>query len=236
MRALVLELDALPILREAMSAADVDLAAAATLAELAGVDAVRLGVTPDLKPVCEEDLQDMRRAARRLELRLPPSEMLLPIALATQPDQVLLAADAREGRAAAAPLDLRTDASELAAIVRTLTDAGIAVHALVPPTLDAVKRAHAGGLAGVELYTGAIVDLPRTERAGALVELGDAARLAAKLKLALGLSGGLSYRTAPEVIAAAPACDRIAVGRAALTRAMLVGLDQALRDFRALLA
>ena len=94
MRALVLELDALPTLREAMSAVDVDLAAAATLAELAGVDAVRLGVTPDLKPVCEEDLQDMRRAARRLELRLPPSEMLLPVALATQPDQVLLAADA----------------------------------------------------------------------------------------------------------------------------------------------
>ena len=109
MRALVLELDALPTLREAVGAADVDLPAAATLAELAGVDAVRLGVSVDLKPVREEDLQDMRRAARRLELRMPPSETLLAVALATRPDRVLLAADAREGRAAAAPIDLRVD-------------------------------------------------------------------------------------------------------------------------------
>ena len=186
-------------LREAMSAAEVDLAAAATLAELAGVDAVRLGVTPDLKPVSEEDLQDMRRAARRLELRMAPSQMLLPVALATQPDQVLLAADAREGRVAAAPLDLRTDAPELTTVTRALIDAGITVHALVSPTLDAVKRAHAGGIAGVELYTGALVDLPRSERAGALIELGDAARLAAKLKLAESelAAPGFRYRSAP---------------------------------------
>lgn len=236
MRALVLELDALPTLREAVGATDVDLPAAATLAELAGVDAVRLGVSPDLKPVREEDLQDMRRAARRLELRMPPSETLLAVALATRPDRVLLAADAREGRAAAAPLDLRVDLPGLAPVARALVDAGIGVHALVAPALDSVKRMHAAGISGVELYTGALVDLPARERESALGDMGDAARLASKLKLAVGLGGGLSYRSAPEVIAAAPACDRVAVGRAALTRAMLVGLDQALRDLRALLA
>jgi pyridoxine 5-phosphate synthase len=236
MRALILELDALPALREAVSAADVDLPAAATLAELAGVDAVRLGVTADLKPVREEDLEDMRRAARRLELRMPPSESLLAVALATRPDRVLLAADAREGRAAAAPLDLRGGAAGLAAVARALTEAGIAVNALVSPSLEAVKRIHGEGIAGVELYTGALVDLPGREREAALVELGDAARLAAKLKRVVGLCGGLSYRSAPEVIAAAPAVDRVAVGRAALSRAVLVGLDQALRDLRALLA
>lgn len=235
MRALILELDALPTLREAMSAADVDLPAAATLAELAGVDAVRLGVTRDLKPVREEDLQDLRRSARRLELRMPPSETLLGVALATQPDRVLLASDHREGRAAAAPLDVRQEVAGLAPVTRALMDAGISVHALVPPALDAVKRIHAEGLAGVELYTGALVDLPGPERERALVELGDAARLAAKLKLRLGLGGGLGYRSAPEVLAAAPAAERVAVGRAAVTRSLLVGLDQALRDLRALL-
>jgi pyridoxine 5-phosphate synthase len=236
MRSLIIELDALPILREAMAATEVDLPAAATLADLAGADAVRLGVTPDLKPVREEDLQDMRHAARRLELRMPPSEALLAVALATGPERVLLAADAREGRAAAAPLDLRMNAPGLSTLARALTDAGISVHALVSPALDAVKRIHAEGISGVELYTGALVDLPGRERASALVELGDAARLASKLKLSVGLGGGLGYRTAPEVIEAAPAAERLAVGRAALSRAVLVGLDQALRDLRALLA
>lgn len=236
MRALVLELDALPMLREATGAQDVDLPAAATLAELAGVDALRLGVNRDLKPVREEDLQDMRRAARCLELRLPPSEALLAIALETRPDLVLLAADVMEGRTSAAPLDLRQGTGELTPVVRALQEAGIPVHALVTPTLETVKLAHTAGLTGVELYTGLLVDLPVTERATAMLELGDAARLAAKLKMGVGVGGGLGYRTLPEVMAVAPAADRVAIGRAALTRAMLVGLDQALRDLRALLA
>ncbi len=236
MRSLILELDALPSLRDAMAATDVDLPAASALAELAGVDAVRLGVNPDLKPVREEDLRDTRRAARRLELRMPPLESLVRVALDVRPDAVLLASDRREGRTAASPLDFRTGAIGLSTVLRTFADAGIGVAALVSPTLDAVKTAHANGLSQVELYTGALVDLPPAERRSALKQLGDAARLAAKLQLGLGLAGGLGYRTLPEVVQAAPVAERIAVGRAALTRAVLVGLDRALRDLRALLA
>lgn len=236
MRALTLELDALPSLREATAASDVDLPAAATLAELAGVDAVRLGVHPDLKPVREEDLRDTRRAARRLELRMSPIDSLVRVALDIRPDAVLLASDRREGRSAASPLDWRSGAGGLGAVIRTLRDAGIGVAALVAPTLEAVKAAHAAGVAHVELYTGALVDLPFAERRTELKQLGDAARLAAKLQLGLGLGGGLGYRTLPEVIQAAPAAERVAVGRAALTRSMLVGIDRALRDLRALLA
>jgi pyridoxine 5-phosphate synthase len=236
MRSLTLELDALPSLREAMAAADVDLPAAATLAELAGVDAVRLGVNPDLKPVREEDLRDTRRAARRLELRMPPLDSLVRVALDVRPDAVLLASDRREGRTAASPLDFRSDAGAIAHVIRSLTDARVGVAALVAPTLDAVKSAHGSGIAQVELYTGGLVDLPAAERRAALKQLGDAARLASKLQLGLGLAGGLGYRSLPEVIQAAPAVERIAVGRAALTRSVLVGLDRALRDLRALVA
>ncbi|MGH0029536.1 MAG: pyridoxine 5'-phosphate synthase [Myxococcota bacterium] len=232
MRALILELDALPTLREATAASEVDLPAAATLAELAGVDAVRLGVNLDRKPVREEDLQDLRRTARRLELRMAPSEALLAIALETRPDRVLLAADAREGRTATDPLDLRGGSEGLTPVVRALAEAGIPTHALVSPSLDAVKQMHAHGLAGIELYTGAAVDLPTREREQALIELGDAARLAAKVGLEVGLGGGLGYRNLPDVTQAAPSAVRVAVGRAALTRAVLVGLDQALRDLR----
>lgn len=236
MRGLTLELDALPSLREAVGAPDVDLAAAATLAELAGVDAVRLGVGADLKPVSEDDLRDTRRAARHLELRMPPVEPLLRVALDVRPDAVLLAADRREGRSAASPLDLRQAGSALGPVIRGLAEAGIAVAALVAPTLEAVKGAHGVGVTRVELYTGVLVDLPAVERRRELQQLGDAARLAAKLGLGLGVGGGLGYRSLREVIQAAPAVERVAVGRAAVTRSLLVGLDRALRDLRALLA
>ena len=235
MRALVLELDSLPSLREATDAADVDLTAAATLAELAGVDAVRLGLSPDGKPVREEDVRDTRRAARRLELRMAPGQELVRLALDVQPHAVLLAAEGSEGRSAAHPLDLRQGADGLGAVVRALREAGMGVAMLVSPALESVKAAHAAGASGIEIYTGSIVDLPAPQRRAELQPLGDAARLGAKLGLEVGLGGGLGYRSLPEVLAACGAAERVAVGRAALTRALLVGLDRALRDLRALL-
>ena len=63
-RRLVIALDGLACLRDATASPDVDLAAAATLAELAGVDGVRLGVSEDLKPVREERFRAALAKAR----------------------------------------------------------------------------------------------------------------------------------------------------------------------------
>ncbi len=234
MRSLTIALDALPGLRDATLSNDVDLAAAATLAELAGVDAIRLGVNEDLKPVREEDVCEARRAARCFELRMPPSQGSLRIALLTRPDSVLLAGEGRDGRSVTRPLDLQGRDVSVAPIVRSLGEAGIPTSVLVAPNIEAVKRAHGEGFKGVEFFTAAMIDLPTPERKREFERLGDAVRMAAKLRLVAGLGGGLGYSTIREVIQAAPAVERIAVGRAALTRAVLVGLDRALRDLREL--
>jgi pyridoxine 5-phosphate synthase len=114
-----------------------------------------------------------------------------------------------------------------------LQEAGIPVSLLVHPKLDAVKAAHAERASGVELYTGAILDLPAAERSAELEALSDAVRLAAKLRLRIAIGGGLGYVTAPEVLDHVPATEIVAVGRAAISRALLVGLDRAVRDLRA---
>jgi pyridoxine 5-phosphate synthase len=235
MRRLTLALDALPSLREATRAYDVDVAAAATLAELAGADAVRIGIHDEQKPVQEADVHEARRASRTLELRMPPSPAMVKIALEARPDRVLLAAAGPDGRSPAGPLDLRERPGVLASLVRTLGEAGIPTEALIAPDLDAVKRARAEGVSGVEFFTAAIVDLPANERRVELERLGDAVRLASKLQLTIGVGGGLGYRTLRDVLDAVPAAGRVAVGRAALARAVLVGLDRAVRDLRALI-
>jgi pyridoxine 5-phosphate synthase len=227
MRRLSISLGALPGLRDATATSDLDVAAAATLAELSGIDSIRLGINDDLKPVSEEDLREVRRAVRRFDLRMPPSQALLKIALETRPDRVLLSSDG--------PLDLRVRAVPLAPMVRSLDDAGIPVWAVVSPDLESVKIAHAEGVSGVEVYTGAIVDLPHVERRAALESLGDSVRLASKLRLGVGVGGALGFATIREVLEAAPAAEWVAIGRAAVARSVLVGLDRALRDLRALI-
>jgi pyridoxine 5-phosphate synthase len=233
-RRLSLVLDSLPALREATAASGADLAAAANLAELAGVSAVRLGVTEELRPVKESDVRELRGFARRFELCMPATQALLKVALELRPDRVLLSAEGWEGRGAAVPIDLRLRSAAVAPVLRNLEDAGLSVAILVAPELDAVKSAHSLGARQVEIFTGSIVDLPPAERRHELEGLGDAVRLASKLRIGVGLGGGLDFDSVGEVLEASPAARQLSVGRSLLRRSLLVGLDRAIRDFRAL--
>lgn len=232
MRVLTLSLDALVALRDATEGNQPDLAAAATVAELVGADFVRLGVTEEMRPVREADLRAVRRAAAALELRMAPVPALVKVALETQPERLLLASEGRKGRVTSGPLDFRAWGAALPPVVRTLHEAGLQVAVRISPDLESVKAAHAADLTAVEFFTGALVDLPEVERRADLERLADATRLAAKLRLSVGIGGGLGMRDLASVFAAAPAVQGVAVGRSLISRAILVGLDRAVRDFR----
>ena len=232
MRLLTLSLDALVALRDATEGNQPDLAAAATVAELVGADFVRLGVTEEMRPVRETDVRAVRRAAAALELRMAPVPALVKVALETQPERLLLASEGRKGRVTSGPLDFRAWGAALPPVVRTLHEAGLQVAVRVSPDLESVKAAHAADLTAVEFFTGALVDLPQAERRADLERLADATRLAAKLRLSVGIGGGLGMRDLPSLFAAAPAVQGVAVGRSLISRAVLVGLDRAVRDFR----
>jgi pyridoxine 5-phosphate synthase len=231
-RLLTLSLDALAALRDATEGSQPDLAAAATLAELVGADGVRLGVTEEMRPVREVDVRAVRGAAAALELRMAPVPALVKVALDTRPERLLLASEGRKGKVTSGPLDFRAWGAALHPVVRTLHEAGLQVAVLVSPDLESVKAAHAADLSAVEFYTGGLVDLPEAERRADLERLTDATRLAAKLGLSVGIGGGLGMRDLATVLAAAPAIQRVAVGRSLISRAILVGMDRAVRDFR----
>ena len=230
MRRLVVGLDGVAALREAAGAPA--LPAAAALACVAGAQGVRLGIGEDLHPVTERDLREVAAVGARLELRMAPIPSLLKAALEARPARVLLASSPGSS-GAALPLDFRAWGSALPPVMRALEDAGLGAAALVSPDLAAVKAAHAVGARGVELYTGSLVDLPAAERSEALAKLGDAARLAAKLRLEIGLGGQLDEHSLGPVLETVPIAASVAVGRAWVARALLVGIDRATRDLRA---
>ncbi len=234
MRSLGLCLDSLPALRE-ISGTQLDLSAATSLAELAGVEALRLGINEELRPVAEADVHVLRRSSQLFELRMPASQALLKVALETRPDAIILAGDTFEGTLASRPVELRSQPSGFTSVVRSLEEAGIDVAMLITPALDSVKGAHGLGVQTVEFFTGATVDLPAAERRGRLEALADAVRLAAKLRMTVSVGGSLDYRSISEVLAMTPSVARVSAGRAVLARSLLVGMDQAVRDLIALI-
>ena len=229
---IVLSLDTWPALREAAADDRSELGAAAALAELAGVDCLRLSINEELAPVREADVSDLRRAARRFELRMPISQNLLKIPLEARPDRVVLVGELHEANGLAPPVDARVAGAPLGLVLRSLEEAGIAASVRIMPEVDAIRAVHAQGVSDVELFTGYLVDLPEAERRGALVLLGDTARLASKLRMGIALAGGLDDRNIAEVLEAAPSVERVVFGRGLARRSLLVGLDRAVRDFR----
>jgi pyridoxine 5'-phosphate synthase PdxJ len=207
------------------------LTAAATLAELAGADRIRIGVREDLAPVGLSELRDLRRCVRQLELRIAPVPALVRCALEVRPERVLLASELAAGHAAG-PLDVPAWSASLAGVLRTLRDAGIDAALAVAPTLDAVKAARGVEALAVELATAALVDLPPRERRDAYTTLGDAARLAAKLRVSAGAGGGLDLAALGAVLESAPSLEWVSAGRGLVERALLVGLERSVRDWR----
>lgn len=233
MRGLWASLDAPAALRDAGGREEPRLAVVAMAAEMAGADGVRLGVNEGLRPVRESDLHDVRRTARELELRLAPTPSLLKLVLEVRPDRVLLAAEPLRGAFEAGPLDPAALRGPGTAAVRALREAGLPAWARVAPDLEAVKAARGADVAGVELTTNALVDLPESEQPAALERFGDAARLAAKLRLPVRAGGALDARRLRALIVAAPVVEGAAVGRELAARALLVGIERAVRDLRA---
>ena len=229
---MIASLESWPALRDFAGDARTELGAAASLAELAGVDALRLSINEDLQPVRETDVEALRRAARNFELRMPVSQSLLKIPLEARPDRVVLVGERHAATGHAPPVDVRVAGEALASVVRSLQDAGIRTSVRIATELDMIKALHADGVTDIEIFTGYLVDLPDRERRGALLALGDAARLASKLRMSFAVAGGLDDRNVREVLEAAPSAERVVFGRGIARRALLVGIDRAVRDFR----
>ena len=230
MRALCVSLDAV-VGAGASARLPARLVAAAALADLAGADRLRIGVREDLAPVGAAELRDLRRSGRQLELRIAPVPALVKCALEVRPERVLLAAEPALGHAAG-PLDVAAWSVGLTSVLRALREAGIEVALAIAPTIDAVKAARGVDAAAVELSTQLLVDLPPQERRESLVALGDAARLASKLRVSAGVGGGLDLASLGVVLEAAPSLEWVSAGRGLVERAVLIGLERAIRDWR----
>ncbi len=101
---------------------------------------------------------------------------------------------------------------------------------LIRADVEQVKAAHRIGVGAVRFHTGRFAEGgPDQSSERALIV--DAARLARKLGLRVGLGGGLDARGVRE-LADLDDVSELSVGHAIAARAMLVGMERAVREMR----
>jgi pyridoxine 5-phosphate synthase len=233
----MVELDHVAGLRQAGGSRDPEPAVAAPMAEHAGAEGVRLGWYGERGPVSERDLRLVREVARGIfALAIPPRDDGLKVALAVRPDMVFLLPESRGGLDAERGLDVEDRREEVARILEGLKAGGIFPGLVVDPSAPQIKAAQRAGAKVVLLHTGRFCWAHEDAgRAAEYEALTNAAKVAHRLGLAVHAGGGITPQTAG-LVARLAEIETVHVGHSLVARATLVGLGEAVREFRRLLA
>ena len=230
-------IDHVATLRQARKGRYPDPVAAAALAELGGADQITLHVREDRRHVNDRDLDLLRKTVNgTLNLEMAAVQTMLNLALQQRPDTVTLVPERREELTTEGGLDVLSNAEEIRRVARALRDAGVEVSLFVDPDLEQVKASHRAEAQAVELHTGRYCESRgERERSRELSRIAEAAKAAAKLGLRVAAGHGLDYWNVKPV-AEIEEITELNIGYAIVCRAVLVGLERAVRDMKELIA
>jgi len=231
MARLGVNIDHVATLRQTRRANEPDPVYAAMAAELAGAHGITVHLRGDRRHIQDRDVEILRRVVKtQLNLEMAATQEMVKIALTVKPDQVTLVPERREEVTTEGGLDVVLNSVQLKPVVRTLSEGGIHVGLFIDADLQQVKEAHKIDAPAIELNSASYVEAGNDRaRDEALRKLSDAARLGRKLGLAVHAGRGLNYQNVGG-LAALPEIAELNVGHSIVARAVLVGMERAVRE------
>jgi len=233
---LSVNIDHIATVRQARKAGEPDPVAAAVIAELAGAEGIIAHLREDRRHVQDRDLRLLREVVRtKLNMEMAATDEMLRIACAVKPDFSTLVPEKREELTTEGGLDVASRIEFMKGYIGRLREAGILVSLFVDPDAAQINASKKAGADFVEIHTGAYANArTEQEREREFGKIAEAAVLASSLGLRVGAGHGLNYVNTRR-IAAVPAIEDLNIGHSIVSRAVLSGMDRAVRDMLALL-
>jgi pyridoxine 5-phosphate synthase len=210
---------------------------AAIQAELAGAHSITVHLREDRRHIQDRDVRLIRQTIRtRLNLEMADVPEIVAFAEEVKPEEVCLVPEKRQEVTTEGGLNVAGAASSLAGTVSRLKTAGIAVSLFVDPDERQIKASADIGGDIVELHTGTYANKrDEAEQAAEIRKLTAASQLAHKLGLRVNAGHGLNYQNTPGILAV-PHLDTLNTGHSIISRALFVGLRQAIAEMLALMS
>jgi pyridoxine 5-phosphate synthase len=228
---LYINIDHVATVRQARRGTEPDPVAAAALCERAGADGITAHLREDRRPIQDADIERLVRQTKgmfNLEMACVPE--MLAIAERLNPKQVTLVPEKRVEVTTEGGLDVVKTSAELRAGIKRLTDAGILTSLFVDPDIATVNASRDLGAVAIELNTGRYSNYPNDPKT--LEALRTAARRAAAIGLAVDAGHGLTVVNVGPV-AAIPEIGAMNIGHSVVSRAVFIGIAEAVRELRA---
>lgn len=231
MAKLGLNVDHVATVRQARGGVEPDPVIAAAMGELAGAEGITIHLREDRRHIQDRDLEIMRQTVKtKLNLEMAATQEMVRIALRVKPEQVTLVPEKRLELTTEGGLDVILNLKAVTDSVKRLHDGGISVSLFVDPNQEQIKAANKTGADYIEIHTGAYAEAFNTADMGHELEKIDTAiKLAAKIGLGINAGHGLNYVNIKPV-ASLGGIEEYNIGHSIISRAVLVGLDRAVKD------
>ena len=227
---LYINIDHVATVRQARRGNEPDPVAAALLCEQAGADGITAHLREDRRHIQDVDIERLATEVTTvLNLEMACTDEMLAIATRLRPHQVTLVPERREEITTEGGLDVSRDVKRLEDGLARLNDAGIRTSLFIAPHRDAIQRSRELGAAAVELHTGQYAHCAGDLQT--LNALREGSRLGASLGLAVHAGHGLTVGNVRPV-AAIPEIEELNIGHSVVSRAIFVGLVEAVRELR----
>ena len=236
-------IDHVATLRQARRTYEPDPLWAAVEAHLGGADGITVHLREDRRHIQDEDVRRLRDLVHiKLNLELGATDEMIAIAARLKPEMAMLVPEGREEITTEGGLDIVGAESRLAGAVARLADAGIRVSVFIDADLRQVEAAARIGAAVCEIHTGPYAHAFHTqgrdaESPAVLAEIakiraaGDAIR---RHGMRFNAGHALNYFNV-QPVAALPGVRELHIGHAIVSRAVFVGMREAVRQMKALM-
>lgn len=210
--------------------------AVAQAAEKAGADGITLHPREDQRHVQRSDVLRLKEViATRMNLEMACTDEMIEFALGVKPECVLLVPESREEVTTEGGLDVVGNFERVQAATKTLQDAGIEISLFIDPDLEAIGASKEVGADMVELHTGAYANgyYTRDKKYSELDKLVQGAERTHQLGMKLNAGHGLNYHNITDLVVAVPHLYELNIGHSIISRAIFVGIDEAVREMKA---
>ena len=234
--ALGVNIDHVATLRQARRGRFPDPVHAALAAETAGADSITLHLREDRRHIQDHDVRSLRGLLQtRMNLELAVTDEMLKIASELRPADCCLVPERRQEITTEGGLEVAAQLSRIRDATAQLAQAGVRVALFIDPEPRQVEAAAQAGAPVIELHTGAYAEAAGARRAAELERLRAAARLGARLGLEVHAGHGLNYHNV-QPVAAVREIVELNIGHALIGHALFVGIAEAVREMKALMA
>jgi pyridoxine 5-phosphate synthase len=238
-------IDHVATVRQARRTVEPDPVQAAVLAELGGAQSITVHLREDRRHIQDRDVRLLRQTLKvPLNLEMGCTEEMLGIALALRPQHVCLVPEKREELTTEGGLALSGN-DLLPQAVQQLQANGTQVSLFIEPDPETICLASELGAQAIELHTGTWANawLAAGEAGAAadhsvlhrqLDRLEAGAALAAERHLICNAGHGILYHNVRELLHL-PGLHELNIGHTIIAKALLVGMERAVREMRQLL-